>query len=169
MLGRIHTGSGSVPDSSESYASGRLRVGFAFTLLTSYPTRMVRRVHTASALRPVVTQLVAYIMFPGHELIVSRVDHVLTKATSGNQFSAVILPISTSCMLISQHYTFTPQCHDFYARDLQHYELMEWKEIGQSADMRRRRVATVPKRVHSSIHTAAPTRHIPFASTANTS
>ena len=47
-------------------------------------------------------------------------------------------------MLISQHYTFTPQWHDFYARNLQHYELMEWKEIGLSADMRRWRVATVP-------------------------
>ena len=53
-------------------------------------------------------------------------------------------PISTSCMLISQHITFTPQCHDFYARDSQHYKLMEWKEIFPSADMRRRRVAAVP-------------------------
>ena len=41
-LGRVHTGSGSVPDSSEPYASGRLRVGFAFTLLTTDPTRTVR-------------------------------------------------------------------------------------------------------------------------------
>ena len=47
-------------------------------------------------------------------------------------------------MLISQRFTFTPQCHDLYARDSQHYKLMEWKEIGQSADMRRRRVAAVP-------------------------
>ena len=37
-LGRIHTGSGSVPDSSEPNASGRLCVGFAFTLLTTDPT-----------------------------------------------------------------------------------------------------------------------------------
>ena len=76
--------------------------------------------------------------------IESRVDHVLTKETSGNRFSAVILPISTSCILISQGITFTPQCHDFYARDSQHYKLMEWKEIGQSADMRRRSVAGEP-------------------------
>ena len=41
-LGRIHTGSGSVPDSSEPYASGRLSVGFAFTLQTTDPTRTVR-------------------------------------------------------------------------------------------------------------------------------
>ena len=44
--GRIHTGSGSVPDSSEPYASGRLSVGFAFTLQTTDPTRTVR-VHFA--------------------------------------------------------------------------------------------------------------------------
>ena len=47
-------------------------------------------------------------------------------------------------MLICQLITFTPQCHDFYARDSQHYKLMEWKEIGQSADMPSRRVAAVP-------------------------
>ena len=68
--------------------------------------------------------------FPGHVSIVSRVDHVLTKETSGNRFSAVILPISTFCMLISQRITFTPQCHDLYARGSHHYTLMEWKEIG---------------------------------------
>ena len=45
-FGRIHTGSGSVPDSSEPYASGRLSVGFAFTLQTTDPTRTVR-VHFA--------------------------------------------------------------------------------------------------------------------------
>ena len=46
----------------------------------------VRRVHTASASRPVVTQLhvlnswhISY--FPGHVSIVSRVDHVLSKET----------------------------------------------------------------------------------------
>ena len=59
---------------------------------------------------------------PGHVSIVSRVDHVLTKETSGNHFSAVIWPMSTSCMLISQGITFTPQCHDLYARDSQHYK-----------------------------------------------
>ena len=41
-LGRIHTGSGSVPVSSEPYASGRLRDGFAFTLQTTDPPRTVR-------------------------------------------------------------------------------------------------------------------------------
>ena len=46
FIGRIHTGSGSVPDSSEPYASGRLRVGFAFTLQKTDPTRTVR-VHFA--------------------------------------------------------------------------------------------------------------------------
>ena len=45
-LGRIHTGSGSVLDSSEPYASGRLSVGFAFTLQTTDSTRTVR-VHFA--------------------------------------------------------------------------------------------------------------------------
>ena len=78
---------------------------------------------------------------PGHLSIASRVDHVLTKETSGNRFSGVVSPISTACMLISQRISFTPQCHDFYARD---YKLMEWREIGYSADMRRRRVAAVP-------------------------
>ena len=82
--------------------------------------------------------------FPGHVSIVSRVDHVLTKEISRNRFSAVNWPIYTSCMLISQRITFTPQCHDFYARDSQHYKLMEWKEIGQFADMRRRRVPGEP-------------------------
>ena len=41
-LGRIHTGSGSVPDSTEPNASGRLRDGFAFTLRATDPTRKVR-------------------------------------------------------------------------------------------------------------------------------
>ena len=36
------TESGYVPDSSEPYASGRLRVGLAYTLLTTDPTRTVR-------------------------------------------------------------------------------------------------------------------------------
>ena len=39
---RVHTASRSVPDSSEPFASGRLRVGFAFTLLTTDPMRTVR-------------------------------------------------------------------------------------------------------------------------------
>ena len=47
---------------------------------------------------------------PGHLSIVSCVDHVLTKETSGNRFSAVVSPISTACMLISQRISFTPQC-----------------------------------------------------------
>ena len=51
--------------------------------------------------------------------IVSRGDYVLTRETSGNHFSAVIWPISTSCMLISQCITFIPQCHDLYAGDSQ--------------------------------------------------
>ena len=42
QYGRMHTGSGSVPDSSESYASGRLSVGFVFTLQTTDPTQTVR-------------------------------------------------------------------------------------------------------------------------------
>ena len=33
---------------------------------------------------------------PGHLSIASRVDHVLTKETSGNRFSGVVSPISTS-------------------------------------------------------------------------
>ena len=66
----------------------------------------------------------------GHLSIVLRVDHVLTKETSGNRLSAVIWSISTSCMLISQRVSFTPQCHGFYARDSQHYKSMMWKEIG---------------------------------------
>ena len=47
-------------------------------------------------------------------------------------------------MLINQSFTFTPQCHVFCPRDSQHYKVMEWIEIGQSADMRRRRFADVP-------------------------
>ena len=42
-LGRIHTGSGSVPDSSEPYASGRLSVG-----LHSHYKRLTRRERFAS-------------------------------------------------------------------------------------------------------------------------
>ena len=42
LNGRVHTESSSLPDSSEPYVSGRLRVGFAFTLLTTDPTRTVR-------------------------------------------------------------------------------------------------------------------------------
>ena len=103
LYGRIHTGSASVPDSSEPNASGRLRVGFAFTLLTPDPTRTVRvrfAVYTLRLLtsRTVVIQL--HVLnswhisrFSGHVPIVSRVDHVLTKETYGNPFSAVIWPI----------------------------------------------------------------------------
>ena len=67
-LGLIHTGSGSVPDSSEPYASGRLRVGFAFTLQKTDAncTRPLRRVHTASASRPVVTQLHLHVLNSWH-------------------------------------------------------------------------------------------------------
>ena len=101
---------------------------------------------------------------PGHLSIVSRVDHVLTKETSGNRLSVVIWPISTSCMLISQRVSFTPQCHDFYARDSQHYKLMVWKEIGYYADMRRRRVAGVP----DASTQAFTLQRQPYASTENT-
>ena len=76
--GRKHNGfrpyshwAGSVPDSGEPNANG---------------TRTVRRVHTASASRPVVTQL--HVLnswhisrFSGHLSIISRVDHLLTKET----------------------------------------------------------------------------------------
>ena len=102
-----------------------------------------------SASRPVVTQL--HILnswhisrFSDHVSILSRVDHVLTQETFGNRFSDVIWSFSSSYMLISQRFTFTPQCHDFYARNSQHYELLECIEIGQSAAMCRRRVAAVP-------------------------
>ena len=61
-------------------------------------SRVVRRVHTASASRLVVIQL--HVLnswhisrFSGHVSIISRVDHVLTKETSGNAFSVVIWPI----------------------------------------------------------------------------
>ena len=47
-------------------------------------------------------------------------------------------------MLTSERFTFTTQCNDFYARDSQHCKLMEWIEIGQSADMRKRCVAALP-------------------------
>ena len=53
-IGRIHTWSGSVPDSSELYESSRLRVGFAFTLQTTDPPRTVRAhfaVYTLNLLR----------------------------------------------------------------------------------------------------------------------
>ena len=43
-----------------------------------------------------------------------------------------------------KRFTFTQQCHDFYARDSQHYKLVELIEICLSADMRRRRGAAVP-------------------------
>ena len=74
----------------------------------------------------------------------------LSRANQGNIWESLFcchLAISYSCMLISQRFTFTPppQCHDFYARDSQHYnKLMEWIEIGQFADMRRRCVDAVP-------------------------
>ena len=47
-------------------------------------------------------------------------------------------------MSTSERFTFTTQCNDFYARDSQHCKLMEWIEIGQSADMRKRCVAALP-------------------------
>ena len=109
-----------------------------FTLLTNDPTRTCRCVHTVSTSRPPVTQL--HVLnswnisrFSGHVSIVSGVSHALTKETSGNRFSAVIWPISTSCIVISQRITSTPQRHDFYTLNSQHYKLMEWKEICQSA------------------------------------
>ena len=134
---------------------------------------MVRRVHTASALLPVVPQL--HVLnswhisrFPGHMSIASRVDHVLTKETFGNRCSAVIWSISTSCLLISLRITFTPHCHDFYERDSQHYKLMEWKNRSVCRYAQTARHCHT-RRVHSSIHTSAPTRRVPFASTENTS
>ena len=62
---------------------------------------------------------------------------------------------------IIQRITFTLQCHDFYERDSQHYKLMEWIEIGQSADMRRR--ASLPYPTHPLEHShcnANPTRTV---------
>ena len=93
--------------------------------------------------------------FPGH---MSIVDHVLTKETSGNRFAGVIWPISTSCMLISQRITFTPQCQ---------INGVERKRLVCRYAQTARRCHT--RRIHSSIHTAAPTRRVSFASTANTS
>ena len=86
----------------------------------------------------------AYITFFG--LCVNYITS-WSRANQGNIWKSLFcchLAISSSCMLISHRFTFIPQCHDFYARDSQHYKLMEWIEIGQSADMRRRRVAAVP-------------------------
>ena len=57
LQGRVHTESGSVPDSSEPYASGRLRVGFAYTLLTTDLMRTVYVRFAVYTLRPVVTKL----------------------------------------------------------------------------------------------------------------
>ena len=64
----------------------------------------VCRIHTASAPRQVVIQLHVFnswhiSRFPGQVSILLRVDHVLTKETSRNRFSAVSWPISSSCML----------------------------------------------------------------------
>ena len=55
-LGRIHIGSDSVTDSSEPYASNRLRVGFAFTLQTTDPTRTVRERFARRVKLPVCTR-----------------------------------------------------------------------------------------------------------------
>ena len=57
-----------------------------------------RTVCRASASRPVLIQLHVHNSWhisrvSGHVSIVSRVDHVLTKETSGNPFSAEIWPI----------------------------------------------------------------------------
>ena len=67
-LGRVHTGSGSVPDSSEPYASGRLRVGFAFTLLTTEPTRTVRVRFAVYTLRLLRDRLLPNYMHLTHEI-----------------------------------------------------------------------------------------------------
>ena len=69
-------------------------------------TRTGPRVNTsASALRPVVTQLDVLnswhrpiSRFPGHMSFVSSVEHVLTKETSGKRCSTGIWSIYTSCV-----------------------------------------------------------------------
>ena len=90
-----------------------------------------------------------------------------SRANQGNiwkSLSAVIWPISTSCMLISQHITFTPHCHDFSA--LQVNGLERNRSVCRHAQTARR---CPIRRVHSSIHTEAPTRRVSFAYTENTS
>ena len=82
MLGRVHTGSGSVPDSSEPYASGRLRVGFAFTLLTTDPTRTVRVRFAVYTLRLLRDRLWPNYMHLTHEIchlfrVICQLYHVL--------------------------------------------------------------------------------------------
>ena len=79
-----------------------------------------------------------------------------------------IWPISTSCMLISQRITFIPQWHDLYAR----FAALPINGVERNRSVCRhaqtvRRCRT--RRMQSSIHTAAPTRRVPFASTENTS
>ena len=68
VLGHIHTGSGSVPDSSEPYASGRLRVGFAFTLKTTDPPRTVRAHFAVYTLRLLRDRLKPNYMYLIHDI-----------------------------------------------------------------------------------------------------
>ena len=67
-LGRIHTGSSTVPDSSEPYASGRLRVGFAFTLQTTDPPRTVRAHFAVYTLRLLRDRLLPNYMYLIHDI-----------------------------------------------------------------------------------------------------
>ena len=109
--------------------------------------------------------------FPGHVSIVSHVDHVLSKenmdadrACADQKIAAVIC--STSCI-----------SHLWYAteRDRVHknrYEASGIDTLSNSGvrgwtSFTARRCRT--RRVHSSIHTATPTRRVPFGSTENTS
>ena len=76
--------------------------------------------------------------------VMCQLYHVLTKETSGNRFSVVILTNFYFLYVNWPAYHFYPTVSCFYARDSQHYKLMEWKEIGQSADMCGRRISAVP-------------------------
>ena len=124
------------------------------------------QLHVDPVYRPYLTRTVSRI--PDHMSIISRVDHVLTKETSGNRFSALIWPISTYCMLISQRITFTPTVSLFLRARfaaLQINGLERNRSVCRHAQTARR---CRTRRIHSSIHTAAPTRRVPFASTENT-
>ena len=136
--------------------------------------------------------------FPGHVSIVSRVDHVLSKenidadrACADQKIAAVIC--STSCISHLWYATERDRVHtnryeasgidtssNRSARGWTSFKrniiyairslTINGVEINRSVCIHAQTARLCrTRRVHSSIHTAAPTRRVPFASTENTS
>ena len=125
--------------------------------------------------------------FPGHVSIVSRVDHVLSKenmdadrACVDQKIAAVIC--STSCLSHLWYATERDRVHkntapeagpvsrEIFSLNAIRSLKINGVEINRSVCIHAQTASRCRTRcVHSSIHTAAPTRRVPFASTENIS